>query len=307
MGEALATVLSPQGAQFVIDVIGYDSGPRALNIGDAIPFLLGGGNPSAVAVTPNDGMSSIPRGLIGRFEAAGGKVELGQELLTIEPGSSLVLHFASGLVVEAERVVVSAAIPGLERIVSRSPSLPTARLRAIIGAVEAFPAFKLYMAFDEPWWRPSVEGIRLTTDLAPRKIFYLDSAPDRPAALLAAYTDGLHTGPWRTLSNGLREQTPVNDELAAAVRDYLVRLHPSVAVIPRETASACMFWGADENETGWSFWRAGYISDDVIDIAVQPDARLQLFLCGEAFSHEQSWVEGAIESADRVVNRIVDG
>ena len=66
-----------------------------------------------------------------------------------------------------------------------------------------------------------------------------------------------------------------------------------------------MWWGADPHETGWHFWRAGFVSDQVLRVAPQPDPELPIYLANEAFSRRQSWAEGALEAADAVVRRII--
>lgn len=56
--------------------------------------------------------------------------------------------------------------------------------------------------------------------------------------------------------------------------------------------------------TGWHFWRAGDNSDEILELAPQPEASLPIFVANEAFSRRQSWVEGALEAADAVIQRL---
>lgn len=39
-------------------------------------------------------------------------------------------------------------------------------------------------------------------------------------------------------------------------------------------------------------------------VAPQPDPAIAIHLSGETFSHAQSWIEGALESADPVIERL---
>ena len=66
-----------------------------------------------------------------------------------------------------------------------------------------------------------------------------------------------------------------------------------------------MYWGADPREVGWHFWRAGVVSDQILDIAAQPEPALPVYLANEAFSRQQSWVEGALEGAEAVIARLL--
>jgi hypothetical protein len=52
--------------------------------------------------------------------------------------------------------------------------------------------------------------------------------------------------------------------------------------------------------------RPGHNSDEMIDLAVQPDPSVPIHLCGEVFSRRGAWVEGALETAGTVAARILD-
>jgi hypothetical protein len=47
-------------------------------------------------------------------------------------------------------------------------------------------------------------------------------------------------------------------------------------------------------------WKPGYDSDEIAKKLLNPMANI--YLCGEAFSHNQSWMEGALESAKEVLD-----
>jgi lysine 2-monooxygenase len=302
IAEALGTILSPEGYRFVADAFGYDSGLRAFNAADAIEYVLGGGDPSAVARTPDDGMDAIPRAMAAAFTEAGGGVRLNHELVAYEPMDGRQhLRFGKGAEVTARRVVLATAVPALNLLANASPALDTTGFRRTLESVEAFPALKVYFWYDRAWWRDRSQAIRLTTDRPSRKVFYFGADADCPGAVLAAYTDGRHTEPWQRFLDGPRiAGSPVPDVMLEEVDRQLRLIHPG-SQPPRPTGSAFSAWGADPHETGWSFWRAGVRSDDEMRRAVQPLPGVELFLCGEAFSRAQAWVEGALETAEGAV------
>jgi lysine 2-monooxygenase len=306
IGDALATVLSPEGQRFVTDAFGYDSGMRAFTAPDLIEFLFGGGDPNAEARTPDDGMDRIPQEQAARFEIAGGTVRLGHELDALTVNDDAVgLRFANGFVARARNAVLTVPVPALRRIMSTSPVLRSESYNRLVDSVEGFPAMKLYLWYDAPWWRPSVAGIRTTTDLPIRKVFYFDGSGGSRSAMLAMYTDGLDVRPWAELYQGAPPGAPAPPEMLAAVQDALVATHPDVGEIPSPAGSALMYWGADPLEVAWHFWRPGAISDEMIALTPQPDGALPVYLATEAFSRRQSWVEGALEAADAAVARLV--
>jgi len=304
LGEALASVLSPEGHRFVGDSFGYDSGLRAFNLADGIQYLVGGGDPTAAARVPDDGMDAIPRAMATAFVAAGGVVRLDHELVGLAiDGSGHRLRFANGVGVAARRVVLTVPVPALRQLATGARTLDGPAFGEILGSVEAFPAVKVYLWYDLPWWSDDGELHRMTTDLPPRKLYYFGADPERPAALLAAYTDGRHVEPWRELLGGSGPHgSPAPDRLLTEIQRYLRLLHPTLTDLPAPKGSAYSSWGADPHETGWSFWRAGAVSDDVIRRAIRPIPGSELFVCGEAFSRAQGWVEGALETAESVAD-----
>jgi monoamine oxidase len=307
--EIVATILSPEGHRYATDAFGYDSGIRPHNAGDAIQYLMGTGYPSGTARVPIDGMDRIPRELAARFEARGGTVRLDHEVARVEQEEGSVgLGFADGSGVRARRVVVTLPLPALRIIADASPLIDGPTWRRLYRSIGGYTATKLYCWYDRPWWRDGADaptGLRTTTDLPPRKIFYFDEAPDRPAVVLAAFTDHRHDEPIVALAEGRSEGAPAPVALLQALRDWLVATHPGADVPAQPAGSSFQHWGADPREVGWHFWRAGANSDEMMDLAAQPDPRLPIHLCGEVFARRGAWVEGALESAQSVADRLL--
>jgi monoamine oxidase len=310
IAEAVATILSPEGHRFATDAFGYDSGIRPHNAGDAIQYVMGTGFPSGKARVPVDGMDRIPRELATRFEEIGGMVKLGHDVqqVDVEIGEgSVLLGFADGSAVRARRLVLTLPIPALEALAEASPIINGPTWRRLYRSIEGFPATKLYSWYDRPWWRDGADaptGLRTTTDLPNRKIFYFDEAPDGPSSMLAAFTDGRHVEPIVALADGRSGGARAAPGLVEALRGWLAAAHPG-AEVPSPAGSAFQHWGADPREVAWHFWRSGDNSDEIMDLAAQPDPSLPIHLCGEVFSRRQAWVEGALETADAVASRLL--
>ena len=163
-------------------------------------------------------------------------------------------------------------ISALKTLAKDSPVIDTPAHRRIFDSVEGFPATKLYLWFDRPWWRDGssgVVGIRTTTDLPNRKVFYVDTGLEGPAAILAAYTDGLDNAPLVALADGGSAGAPAPPALLATVIEFLRAMHPT-AEVPWPLGSAFMHWGADPREIGWTYWLSGIDSDDVMARAINP-------------------------------------
>ena len=306
--DALATIRSPEGHRFIADAFGYDSGFNPHNAGDALQYLLGGNDPSTEARVPIEGMDRIPRALAARFEERGGSIEIGKDLRRVAIDDGLVrLEFTDGSAISAHRLVLAIPIPALAALVETSPILDSPAWRHLLGSVEGFPATKLYCWYDRPWWRTGPNapaGVRSTTDLSSRMIFYFDEDRDAPAAMLAAFADYRRAEPLVTLAGGASDGAPAPGPLLDEITGNLRAIHPG-AEIPSPTGSAFMHWGSDPREIAWTFWRAGLSSDEAMVTARQPDPDVPIHVCGETFSRAQAWVEGALATAHEVGNLLL--
>ena len=54
-------------------------------------------------------------------------------------------------------------------------------------------------------------------------------------------------------------------------------------------------------ESGWHSWRPHFKSWDIIKLMKKPLTGERVFVCGEAFSCDQGWIEGALRSAELVL------
>jgi monoamine oxidase len=309
LDEAVGTILSPEGHRFATDAFGYDSGLRPHNAGDGIQYLMGAGHPSGKARVPVDGMDRIPRQSAARFEALGGTIRLGEDLRRVEAEEGrILLGFADGSADRTRRLVLTMPIPAIDALARNSPILGGPSWRRLRGSIAGYAGTKLYCWYDRPWWREGTRaptGIRTTTDLPPRKTFYFDEAPARPAAILAAFTDFRHNEPILALAEGRSEGAPASAALLEALHDWLAAAHPGARVPAQPRGSAFQHWGADPREVAWHYWRAGHNSDEMLDLAVQPDPALPIHVGGEVFTRAGAWVEGALLSARAVADRIL--
>jgi monoamine oxidase len=327
LNEVFAETLSADGHQFVIDSFGYHSGIGPHNAADAIPYLLREAGPHLDdQQAPIDGMERLPRELAARFEADGGEVHLGHRLLHFDveadggeqPLLRLQLNAAPAII--ARRLVLALPRVALESIAGASPPMRSPDVSELLGAVDAFPAHKLYLLYDRPWWREG-DGVGSldVSDLPLRKTYYLDGVhgtPGEGGLLLASYADGEHVDPWRELADGrapgldLRpfgasdrwEDYAAPPPMIESAQGYLRIMHGRP--IPEPESSVFMHWDVPARGGGWHYWRAGARSWEVKARIVQPIPELEVYVCGEAYSTSQAWVEGALETADVVVQRL---
>ena len=89
-------------------------------------------------------------------------------------------------------------------------------------------------------------------------------------------------------------------KMVAEVHRQLLEMHgvKDPSAVPQPYSAAYRDWGEDPFGGGANFWQIGVQSFDVSRRIVQPKPPHRVFICGEAYSHAQGWVEGALQTAE---------
>lgn len=180
----------------------------------------------------------------------------------------------------------------------------------------------------------AVEAGRSVTDLPVRQTYYWprnDGSPVKggPSMLMASYDDGTNIGFWDSFRPQRRqawlegrEVAQVDDPfegsckkdidpdwyqyraprlMVAEVARQLGTIH-GLSYTPKVEDAAFRDWGDDPFGGGWNSWNIGVKSWEVKKRMVEPfPNRCPLYICGEAYSDAQGWVEGALQTADMVL------
>ncbi len=326
--DLLLTVLGAEAYQFVVDGFGYHSDFGDRNAADALPWFLVDARAESENRTLVDGMDRLPRELASRFERSGGRTHRRHRLLAVqrEPdgaGAAFYrLAFEGGASVRTRRLVLAMPVRSIEALGARTPFLGRADVESLTSSVTPHGAVKLYLGYERAWWRDrGVLGLRSVSDLQLRKTYFLDrqdlGAASEPSLLLASFSDGPSGEFWLSKTDRV---TTLDDErgsdpkmlwdrstfgaLVDAAQRQLMALH-DLQRIPDPVSAAFMDWGRAPFGGAWHWWNTGAKSWEVIPRIVQPVSEWDVYICGEAYSASQGWVEGALETADMVVRRIV--
>jgi hypothetical protein len=92
------------------------------------------------------------------------------------------------------------------------------------------------------------------------------------------------------------------DAVVVRIQDQLAEVTGNAAPVP--IALILKFWSDKPYHAGWHAWNKGVRSWEIAGTLVRPFINANLFTCGEAFSGEQGWIEGALKSAERVLETI---
>ena len=202
-----------------------------------------------------------------------------------------------------------------------------------VNTVSPVPASKLYMTYKYPWWQDDffrnkslfLDSGSSQTDLPIRECAYLSSDDGATSLLQASGNDSLFTYFWDAFSQssrfGLRNprvrvpfsppwpcqenvipELQVPTDMVFEAQRQLKELHYNYD-IPEPLDAIFCDWSDRPFGGGWHAWNPHLKSFEVIPRIRKPVEDCNIYICGEAFSSHQGWVEGALNSAEMVLEQ----
>jgi hypothetical protein len=353
----IASQLSHEAYRLAVTTVGYDCLGFNTNAVDAICEYFDF-TPDVKYYLLNDGYDAVIWNLQQQFEAAGGEVKTGKwlegfdEAKLPDKSKGVSLQFKNENKKRTARAIVL-AMPkrSIELLDQKGPVLdPEAapHLRYMLGAVIPIPLYKMFIAYDSPWWeKDAVTKGRSLTDLPIRQCYYWgvesqqkDGKSDNNNAILMVYNDAESSSFWGGLRSIPHGSDDYNDDPKAhkfqrkamlysgngeqndwskrlsqnwqrceAPKAMVLEMHRELQLMhnvtdaPEPFEAAYMDWGDDPYGGAVHFWNSGYRSGDILKKMIQPVNDFPCYVCGEAFSTNQTWVEGALQTAELVLRK----
>lgn len=355
----LSRVLSSEAYAFMRDACGYEA--NVANANAVLQLPCGDYTSETKYIKLVDGYQALPLKLAETYVELGGELNINHRLAEIEPAANsesqrrykltfvptetdlydrtFDLLDADPVVVYADKVILAMPRRSIELIEWRP--LQTPEVDRLIKSVLIQEAFKLFLAYDRPWWKAlNLEHGRAITDLPVRQVYYFgiqgENAPQSPADIaqnsivMAAYCDIGSVPFWQGLQSidperrfgglqakarafavkhGLLRAAVENiglphgatPQMVAEAQNQVAEVH-GLQELPEPYAAIYHEWAGDPYGGGWHEWKAGYEYFDVMKKIRKPVDTEDVFICGEAYSNNQGWVEGALQTAEHVLN-----
>jgi monoamine oxidase len=318
-------ILSQEALAFTQDVGGYNTRASCGNASgwlDTIFFAP----PDAHTLRLKDGFETLPRALHHRYDAAGGRTRMLHRLRRFDvagggPGYELIFQRREdglrGARVRAQALVLAMPRRGLECLDQDNFFFREDALQQGLRSVKGIDAVKLFLAYPDPWWEQVgvVKG-RSTTDLPLRQLWY-EGREERtgPALMLAAYANGSAAAYWSNLRGGEPYPDAPHDTTfdaaqvptAPATRTMVERAHAMLMQVhgiteaPRPSAARFQDWSVDPHGGGWHVWQEQSDPRRIIPFMRQPLPGHAVFITSDCWSHEPGSVQGALSSAECVL------
>jgi len=345
--DLMYRVLSNEGYQFMKDAGGYDANVANANAVTQLPATEY--SDTTQFLTLRDGYDRLPITLAEQFNDTmpgglpkGARVLMNHRLRAIEIARrdteypyTLVFEptittdrrtrpkaKGAAIKVRAKKIILAMPRRSLELVESEFFEDPW--LQANIPSVLIQSAFKLFLAYESPWWRAlGLVAGRSVTDLPIRQTYYFGTETEQErglpfmnSLLMASYND-ISTVPfWKGLEHGdpytgyrpsclepgvadviPKMEYPATEQMVQIANRQVAEVH-ALPEIPMPYSAVYHTWNEDPYGGGWHEWKANYRLDEIMCRMRKPVAEHDIHIVGEAYSYGQGWVEGALDTAE---------
>jgi hypothetical protein len=301
--EYAKRVISDEDIQYLVDSYGYYSELVLMNAYDCIQTLKIVSSSSGFYGLKG-GFSQIIDILIRKVRMMGGVIYLRHSVKSIHylsdgpsPTFSIDYRVHGSEQMQTLRCgtcICAVCIPGLRglRLWDTIP-LPN-KLESNLQKIHPAPLCRIYSVFEK-----GVDGKvwfagmgKMTTNNELRMIIPID---EERGVIMISYTDNKFADYWRDIqhSGGI---AAVNAELTRLIHDILG------ITIPMPVQTKVFYWGC-----GVGYWGIGGNSYRVSREITQPfGSKIPLYVCGESYSDRaQQWIEGSLDTSERVLSKIL--
>lgn len=108
--------------------------------------------------------------------------------------------------------------------------------------------------------------------------------------------------PWHKLKRKNWDHHPAPKRMVEAMHKQIMEMH-GVTDAPEPIDAAFKNWGDDPYGAAVHFWNSGYKSWEVMPAITKPVKDFPCFICGEAWSENQTWAEGSLQTSEIVLQK----
>ena len=155
------------------------------------------------------------------------------------------------------------------------------RINNVLSHVTSQPLLRTYAIYDSVWFK---NYGKVVTDELVKYIIPIDY---KIGLIMISYTDGAYVRKMmKHVENGTQKE---------AIYNSLKDIFPDDKIEKNPGYLRNEYW-----ETGAVYWNRGADSKDMSKFMLKPSVHHRLFICGDSFSENQAWTDGALSSAQKV-------
>ncbi len=321
----LRTILSEYGlsnecVKMLVDTSGFGS-PfyELINAGSAFQLLA---NFQEDFSTLRDGFQALPEALRLQIQSSEhGQVHTNITAERIEKSNSGYTVFTNHKYrkkYNCSNLILALPVNPLTKLIDNSPlfsknyTYELNILKSHLDKIIHMPLTKINLFYGENWWEPSL-GIShggCFTDLPLNSVYFFSNDQRNDSAqAITVYCDSTNISFWHELQSigSLYGDVTLDPSLKKCSKILVRHIQKQLKLlfglnnVPEPIFATYNAWGTSGKGQGDHLWRIGANDQDILERSWKPIQNEQVFICGEAFSDLQAWVEGALRSSERVL------
>lgn len=287
-------VLSSDASQFIYDSFGYISELVNINAYDGVRMFKEDFSQNNRFFVLNGGLSQIIDRIVKKLKKSK-NVEI-----MLETGFYDYTDEKSGGFLVKTAGLFQKSVFKCQDLILALPQKPLVKIDALkryprimksLRSVKSHPLCRVYAIFPKNiygkiWFRNMP---KITTD---NVLQYIIPINYQQGLIMISYSDNIYADFWKNVTK--------DDLLEKVVMDNLHRLFPDLN-IPNPIYIRSHYWSE-----GCHFSKPGSDSMSVRNLLIKPLKSKNLYICGEAYSSRQAWIEGSLETADKVIEKITN-
>jgi monoamine oxidase len=325
--NALQDILSHEAFQLLKDSGGYDSNFMNWNTAEAVTYLLENFSKKLNPRYIVGGMSKLPEAIAEKIIKLGGEIHISTQMLGFEINkknkvSILCKNTGSDTYcrqIESDQLILALPQRSLELLDQNNSLFQNNQIQKLIKSVQRQPALKLFLSYSTSWWEPKENSNSvIISDLPLRMSYYFSKnsadQKDRTSqkeSMVMIYEDIDPDHYWQGLyskdldrEKNFGAQIPPQ-KMLEAVQTHLQAIH-NKDIIPKPISYLFRDWSNDPFGGGYHVWRPDFDATSVMNQIRKPDLNKPVYICGEAYSNTQSWIEGALKTAESIMQEYFD-
>lgn len=330
--------LSQEAISMLADTLGF-SGPffSRVSAGEAYQ-LLEDFPTQPMFSTLKYGFASLPEALHKKVEEKGGSIYLSTLATRIDSQGGRftvdVQHGEEHAAISCAKLILALPAAALKQLSAASPILNAeknphaATLQKDIDSVVSMRLCKVNLYYEQAWWRDAIEGNRPQVQKGPSfttlplgSVYVFDPLKvgdvNGPAAL-TIYCDFKNTNFWEELQEiGPKFNSPLQEEYNHAWPRVMFPASEAIVVeatkqlkdlfqmlsVPPPILTSYRMWSG-EHRFGYAYHQWARFANDREVMKTLASPVENVFVCNEAFSDEQGWVNGSLRSANIVLQML---
>ena len=237
----------------------------------------------------NGGLSQIITQLEKKVIGMGGIIKKGKMVRDIKKEKDGLYIINDNL--KCQKIISCIPKPGIEKVKYLSGLLGN----KILNTIECIPLYRIYAKYpnsiingEKKVWFSGMDKMVVNHPLK-----FILPYGEKNGLIHISYTDSKYA---KFLLKKMIDGS-INSYLDKEINKIFKNKIEGLKEIPQPEWIKHYYW-----ECGMGCWKKGVNSRDVLNKVVKPNKREKVYFCGENFSNQQGWMEGALFTANKVIN-----